>query len=130
LDYSRPDLLILLSSPSSFSPLPLLFLSSSPRLFLFSSSPPLAASSSPPPLLRLPQVRIDEYGGNPSRPKWAQSIAMVTYYSPHLGAIHMEVGQQGYIAGRVWYVMMVDGTTRQPLPCTRDLCPEREQPRN
>ena len=75
-------------------------------------------------------IRIDEYRGNPSQPKWAQSIAMVTYYSPHLGAIHMEVGQQGYIAGRVWYVMMVDGVTRQPLPCTRELCPERPQPRN
>jgi len=75
-------------------------------------------------------VRIDEYKGNPSAPMWDKSIAQVTYYSPHLGAIHMEVGQQGYIAGRVWYVMMIDGASHAPLPCTPELCPERPAPRN
>ena len=75
-------------------------------------------------------IRIDEYRGNPSAPNWAMSHAAVTYYSPHLGAITMEVGQQGYVAGRVWYVMFVDGETRSVLPCTRALCPERPAPAN
>ena len=73
-------------------------------------------------------VRIDEFGGDPRNAKWAESFAQVTYYQPHLGAIHMEVGQQGYIAGKVWYVMMVDGRTRNALPCTPELCPERPSP--
>jgi hypothetical protein len=75
-------------------------------------------------------VRIDEYGGNPSRPKWAISEATVAYYSPHTGGLFNFVDQTGFTEGRVWYVIAIDGVTRAPSPCTRTLCPVRPQPRN
>ena len=75
-------------------------------------------------------VRIDEYRGNPNRPQMEMGHATVAYYAPHCGGIFSYVGSTGYMEGRVWYVMAIDGTTRQPKPCTRDLCPVRPQPRD
>ena len=75
-------------------------------------------------------VRIDEYRGNPRAPLWAVSEATVAYYAPHCGGIFNFVDQTGYIEGRVWYVIAIDGTTRMPSACTRELCPVRPQPRN
>ena len=75
-------------------------------------------------------VRIDEYRGNPQRPKWAISEATVAYYSPHTGGLFNFVDQTGFTEGRVWYVIAIDGVTRTPSPCTRTLCPVRPQPRN
>ena len=75
-------------------------------------------------------VRIDEYRGNPQRPKWAISEATVAYYAPHVGGLFNFVDQTGFTDGRVWYVIAIDGVTRTPMPCTRTLCPVRPQPRN
>ena len=75
-------------------------------------------------------VRIDEYRGNPARPQMEQGHATVAYYSPHMGGMFSFVGSTGYMEGRVWYVMAIDGETRQVEPCTRELCPPRPQPRD
>lgn len=75
-------------------------------------------------------VRIDEYRGNPRNSKIASSHATVAYYSPHTGGMFSSVGSVGFIDGRVWYVMGIDGTTRAPFECTPELCPVRPQPRD
>jgi len=62
-------------------------------------------------------LHIDEYGGSDSNPSWDMSHAMVTYYAPHLGAVQYHVGRDGYTVGKKWYVMMVDGETRNPVEC-------------
>lgn len=73
-------------------------------------------------------LRVDDYRGNPNAPLWDISHAFVTYYSPHLGAIQFHVAHNGYTEGDVWYVMAVDGETRNPVECTREICPLRPRP--
>eukprot|EP00286_Rhodomonas_abbreviata_P000936 CAMPEP_0181288560 /NCGR_PEP_ID=MMETSP1101-20121128/399_1 /TAXON_ID=46948 /ORGANISM="Rhodomonas abbreviata, Strain Caron Lab Isolate" /LENGTH=2254 /DNA_ID=CAMNT_0023392693 /DNA_START=96 /DNA_END=6861 /DNA_ORIENTATION=+ len=66
-------------------------------------------------------LRIDEYRGNPNAASWPISHALVSYYSPHLGSVQYSVETDGYLDGDVWYVMAVDGTTRNPVACTREI---------
>jgi hypothetical protein len=54
-------------------------------------------------------LRIDEYRGNPSRPSWDVSHALVTYYAPHLGAVQFSVAENGFTDGDVWWVSCARG---------------------
>ncbi len=70
-------------------------------------------------------VRVDEYMGNPLAQQLVGGHATVAYYSPHMGGMLNYAGSQGYIDGKVWYVLAIDGTTRQPVACTPEICPKR-----
>lgn len=72
--------------------------------------------------------RVDEYKGAQGKAKWLTSKAMVTYYSPHLGAVRYFAGTDGYFADTIWYVLAIDGTTRAPTKCTPAVCPIRLVP--
>ena len=39
-----------------------------------------------------------------------------------------QVGVDGYTEDEVWYVAAIDGTTRAPTACTREVCPLRPPP--
>jgi adhesin/invasin len=75
-------------------------------------------------------VRIDEYRGNPRNSQMVAGHATVAYYAPHVGGMFNIVGSTGSMEGRVWYAIAIDGTTRQPIACTPELCPVRPQPRD
>jgi uncharacterized ion transporter superfamily protein YfcC len=40
------------------------------------------------------------------------SEAVVTYFSPHLGGSYSTIDKTGYTDGRMWYVISIDGETR------------------
>jgi len=61
---------------------------------------------------------------------WPVSEATVAYYAPHIGGLFNFIDSTGFIEGRMWYVIAIDGVTRTPAACTRQLCPVRPQPRN
>jgi len=75
-------------------------------------------------------VRVDEYKGNPARSQMSAGHATVAFYSPHMGGVFNYVDSTGFVDGRVWYAIAIDGETRQPTPCTPQICPVRSQPRD
>jgi hypothetical protein len=76
-------------------------------------------------------VRVDEYRGSPAASQMINpGKATVAYYAPHVGGMFNYAGSDGYIEGRVWYVLLIDGVTREVKRCTRELCPPRPQPRD
>merc|ERR1712166_555085 len=72
-------------------------------------------------------VRVDEYKGNPARPQLSAGHATVAFYSPHMGGMFNYVDSTGFVDGKVWYAIAIDGETRQPTPCTPQICPVRPQ---
>jgi len=75
-------------------------------------------------------VRIDEYKGNPGNSQMVGGHATVAYFSPHTGGIFNYAGTTGFVDGRVWYAIAIDGETREPTACTPAICPVRLQPRD
>jgi len=75
-------------------------------------------------------VRVEEFNGNPHKPGWDHSGALLSYYSWNTGSISLTVADDGYTNANVWYAFAIDGSAEpvQFSNCTTETCLLRDPP--